>query len=206
MKSIKIDLVSRKEPVLTGKKGEKMISDKERWNKRHVEKPMRHSVEPLIEKYIAEAQVGEALDIACGIGRNTHFLAEKGFLVDAVDISDYALSQVKDMATIKKFEVDLDTYNLEINKYDLIVNINYLSRRLLPQIKEALRDGGVLIFETFIIAHGEFTQPVNPEFLLRKNELLHAFIGLDIIYYEERDDMNLRGENTRVASLVARKS
>ena len=182
-----------------------MLADKERWNKRHVEKPMRSHVEPLIEKYIDEAEVGEALDIACGVGRNTHFLAEKGFLVDAVDISDYALSQVKNMATIKKFEVDLDTYNLEINKYDLIVNINYLSRRLLPQIKEALRDGGVIIFETFIIAHGEFTQPVNPEFLLRKNELLHAFIGLDIIYYEERDDINLRGENTRVASLVARK-
>jgi len=183
-----------------------MISDKERWNKRHVEKPMRQSVEPLIEKYISEAEVGEALDIACGIGRNTHFLAEKGFLVDAVDISDYALSQVKNMATIKKFEVDLDTYNLEINKYDLIVNINYLSRRLIPQIKEALRSGGVIIFETFIIAHGDFSQPMNPEFLLRKNELLHAFIGLDIIYYEERYDTNLRGEKTRVASLVARKS
>lgn len=182
-----------------------MIQDKERWNKRHVDKPMRTNVEPLIEKYINEAEVGEALDIACGIGRNTHFLAEKGFLVDALDISDYALSQVKDMATIKKFEVDLDTHNLEINKYDLIVNINYLSRRLMPQIKEALRSGGVIIFETFIIAHGEFTQPVNPEFLLRKNELLHAFIGLDILYYEERTDVNLRGEATRVASLVARK-
>lgn len=183
-----------------------MIQDKERWNKRHVDKPMRTNVEPLIEKYINEAEVGEALDIACGIGRNTHFLAEKGFLVDALDVSDYALSQVKDMATIKKFEVDLDTHNLEINKYDLIVNINYLSRRLMPQIKEALRSGGVIIFETFIIAHGEFTQPVNPEFLLRKNELLHAFIGLDIIHYEERSDVNLRGEATRVASLVARKS
>jgi len=183
-----------------------MISDKERWNKRHVDKPMRKNVEPLLEKYIDEADVGEALDIACGIGRNTHFLAQKGFLVDAVDISDYALSQVDEIATIKKFEVDLDTYNLEINKYDLIVNINFLSRRLIPQIKEALRSGGVLIFETFIIAHGDFSQPVNPEFLLRKNELLHAFIGLDIVYYEERNDINLRGENTRVASLVARKA
>ncbi len=183
-----------------------MIEDKERWNKRHVEKPMRHNTEPLLQKYIDEAQVGEALDIACGTGRNTHFIEEKGFVVDAVDISDYALSQLKDTKNIKKFEVDLDTYNLEINKYDLIVNINFLSRRLMPQIKEALRDGGVVIFETFIIAHGDFTQPVNPEFLLRKNELLHSFIGLDIIYYEERRDTNLRGEDTMVASLVARKS
>jgi tellurite methyltransferase len=182
-----------------------MIEDKERWNKRHVEKPMRKNIEPIIEKYIDEVEVGNALDIACGIGRNTHFLAEKGFLVDAVDLSDYALSQVKNMATINKIEVDLDTYNLEVNKYDLIVNINYLNRRLFPQIKEALKSGGVVIFETFIVAHGDFAQPANPEFLLRTNELLHAFIGLDIVYYEEKMDINLRGEKTKVASIVARK-
>ena len=182
-----------------------MIQDKERWNKRHVEKPMREHIEPILEKYIAEAEIGNALDIACGVGRNTHFLAEKGFIVDAVDFSDYALDQVKNMATINKIEVDLDSYNLEVNKYDLIVNINYLNRRLFPQIKEALKSGGILVFETFIVAHGDFTQPANPEFLLRTNELLHAFIGLDIIYYEERMDTNLRGEKTKVASIVARK-
>jgi len=183
-----------------------MIEDKERWNIRHVEKPMRHSVEPIVEKYISQAKVGNALDIACGTGRNTHFLAEKGFLVDAVDISDYALGEVKKLATINKIESDLDTYNLEVNKYDVIININYLNRRFFPQIKEALCSGGIVIFETFIVAHGDFNQPSNPEFLLRRNELLHAFIGLDTIYYEEKDDINLRGEKIRVASLVARKA
>ncbi|WP_434656840.1 hypothetical protein [Sulfurimonas sp. NW9] len=29
-----------------------MIEDKERWNIRHVEKPMRKNVEPIVEKYI----------------------------------------------------------------------------------------------------------------------------------------------------------
>lgn len=183
-----------------------MFEDKERWNKRHVEKPMRHNVEPILEKYIKEANVAKALDIACGIGRNTHFMAEKGFEVDAVDISDYALSQVKEDEKIHKIETDLDTYSIPSNTYDLIVNINFLSRRLHPQIKDALKSGGVLIYETFIVAHGEFSNPANPEFLLRKNELLHTFIGLEIIYYEERDEINLRGEKTRVASLVARKS
>ncbi len=183
-----------------------MISDKERWNRRHVEKPMRHNVEPIVEKYISLANVGEALDIACGIGRNTHFLASKGFSVDAVDISDYALSEIKNDEKIKKIETDLDSYNLECEKYDLVININYLSRRLFPQIKEALKQDGLLIFETFIVAHGDFAQPANPEFLLRKNELLHAFIGLEIIFYEERDAINLRGEKTRVASLVAKRS
>jgi SAM-dependent methyltransferase len=182
-----------------------MIEDKERWNKRHVEKPMRTNVEPIVQKYINMAEVGKALDIACGVGRNTHFLVEKGFFVDAVDLSDYALSQVKENEKINKIEVDLDTYNLQKNAYDLIININYLSRRLFPQIKEALKPNGLLIFETFIVAHGDFNQPANPEYLLRVNELLHAFIGLDIIYYEEKDEINLRGEDTRVASLVAKK-
>jgi len=183
-----------------------MIEDKERWNKRHVEKPMRHYVEPVIEKYISHVNVGKALDIACGVGRNTHFLAEKGFVVDAVDLSDYALGQVRESDTIHKIEVDLDSYDLEKNRYDLIVNINYLNRRLFPQIKEALKSGGIIIFETFIIAHGDFEQPTNPEYLLRRNELLHAFIGLDVIYYEEREDTNLRGEKTSVATLVAQKT
>lgn len=183
-----------------------MLEDKERWNRRHVEKPMRKSVEPIITKYIDLATKGKALDIACGIGRNTHYLLEKGFVVDAVDLSDYALAQVQNSKQINKIEVDLDSYNLQKNEYDLIININYLSRRLFPQIKEALKPNGLLIFETFIVAHGDFKQPANPEYLLRVNELLHAFIGLDIIYYEERDDKNLRGEETRVASLVAKRS
>ena len=63
-----------------------------------------------------------------------------------------------------------------------------------------------MIFETFIIAHGDFDNPQNPEYLLRKNELLHAFIDMDIIYYEERLDINMRNEKTMVASLVAKKN
>lgn len=182
-----------------------MLEDKERWNKRFQEKPFRDYVEPIIEKYITNANIGYALDIACGQGRNTHFLVEKGFKVDAVDLSDYALSCVRDENNIHKIEADLDEYNLEKNKYDLIVNMNYLNRRFYHQIKEALRPDGLLIFETFIIAHGDFDNPQNPEYLLRENELLHAFIGLDIVYYEERDDINLRNEKTSVASLVAKK-
>ncbi len=180
-----------------------MIEDKQRWNRRHIDRPMRDVVEPIVEQYIDMARVGSALDIACGMGRNTDFIADRGFSVDAVDFSDYALSHIGD--NINKIEVDLDSYDLPIDRYDLVLNINYLNRRLFPQIKESLKSGGVLIFETFIVAHGEFSQPTNPNFLLHKNELLHSFIGLDIIYYEERDSISFRGESCRKASLVAKK-
>jgi len=184
-----------------------MIEDKKRWNERYLDNPMHTIVSPLVEKYISHANVGQALDVACGTGRNTHFLADLGYCVDAVDISDYALSKVKKSATINKIDADLDKYNLTPNKYDLIVNINFLNRRLVSQMKEALHVGGVVIFETFIVAHGDFQMPTtNLDYLLRKNELLHSFIGLDIIYYEEKIDTNLKGERIKTASIVAKKS
>jgi SAM-dependent methyltransferase len=183
-----------------------MTSDKERWNHRHVDRPISTQVAAIVEKYAAMANTGKALDIAAGAGRNTHYLAEKGFVVDAVDYSDVALSKIKELATINKIEADLDTYLFEVNSYDLIVNCNYLDRRHFPLIKEALLEGGILIFETFIRAEGEgYHQPSNLDFVLRTNELLHAFMGLDIVYYEERDDANSLGEKVRIASMVARK-
>ncbi|TKI70006.1 methyltransferase domain-containing protein [Sulfurimonas crateris] len=184
-----------------------MKEDKQRWNERYLDNPMPQEVSALLDKYISHANVGQAIDVACGTGRNTHYLADLGFMVDAVDISDYALERVKNSSTIKKIDTDLDKYNLTPNKYDLIVNVNYLNRRLVSQMKEALKSGGVLVFETFIVAHGDFKMPTtNLDYLLRKNELLHSFIGLDVIYYEEKIDTNLRGERIKVASLVAKKA
>ena len=183
-----------------------MIEDKERWNIRHVKKPMKTTVSPILEKYIPHAKIGVALDLACGTGRNTHFLEELGFKIDAVDLSDYALSQIKNTSNITKIETDLDKYNLKQNRYDLIVNINYLNRRLMAQMIGSLKDGGVLIFETFIVAHEKAENgSMNSDYLLKKDELLDAFRDLEIIYYKERDDINSFGEKIRVASLVAKK-
>ena len=183
-----------------------MKADKERWNVRHVTKPMKHTVSVIVENYVKHSKIGNALDLACGTGRNTHFLETLGFSIDAVDLSDYALSQIKETPAITKVEVDLDEYDLEKNTYDLIVNCNYLNRRLMKQMIDALKEGGVVIFETFIEAHDKPEQgSMNPDYLLEKNELLHAFCDLDIIFYEEKDGVNLRGEKNKTASLVAKK-
>jgi len=183
-----------------------MLEDKKRWNEKYSEGLTSQKLSNIIEKYISHVNVGQAVDVACGVGKDTHYLTDLGFLVDAVDISDVALSKVKNSATINKIDADLDKYNLTPNKYDLIVNINYLNRRLVSQMKEALKSGGVIIFETFLVAHGDFKQPTtNLDYLLRKNELLHSFIGLDIIYYEEKIYADDNGLRVKKASLVAKK-
>ena len=184
-----------------------MLEDKKKWNEKYSKNPKQGSLSPLLEKYIDHANIGHALDIACGKGANTDFLHVKGFEIDAVDISDYALSQIKKSPTINTIDADLDKYHLAPNQYDLIVNINYLNRRLVSQIKDALKPDGLLVFETFMLAHGDFRLPtMNLDYLLRKNELLHSFIGLDIIYYEEKIETNEKGERIKKASLVAKKS
>lgn len=186
-----------------------MFEDKARWNKKYQEKPMLTQVSSILSKYMSLAQVSKnskALDIACGTGRNTIYMADAGFCVDALDISDYALSQMPEHVNILKQEVDLDTYSLEQNTYGLIVNCNYLNRHLMHQMKDALVEGGLVLFETFIVAHDTALQgSMNASYLLKKNELLEVFEDLEIISYEEKEGYNLRGEKNLVASLVARK-
>jgi len=183
-----------------------MIEDKERWNNRHLKKPMKRTVSPILKKYIPHAKVGRAIDVACGTGRNSHFLEEFGFMVDAIDLSDYALSQIKDTPNIRKIETDLDSYNIEKNSYDIVVNTNYLNRRLMAQMSDALKEGGVIIFETFIVAHEEPQNgSMNPDYLLKEDELVNAFKELETIFYEERGDVNSYGEKVKIASLVAKK-
>ncbi len=184
-----------------------MQEDKQRWNEKYATYPMPSHSAKILEKYIKFAQKGVALDLACGAGRNSLFMAKQDFMVDAVDISDVALSKILEHKNIKKIEADLDIYNLTKDRYQLIVNCNYLNRRLMSQMRDSLKRGGILIFETFITADGdEYHHPSNEDFLLKVNELLHVFINLDIIYYEEKDEINLRGERVKIASLVAKRT
>ena len=184
-----------------------MEKDREKWNKKYESgEYLLKDPSEIIKKFYHLAPKGYALDIACGLGRNALFLAEKGFIVDAMDISDIALEKLKNKENINPIRADLDIYNLPEEKYSLVLNINYLNRRLFPQIKESLIKGGILIFQTFTL-HNEkgFMQPKNKDFLLRKNELLKAFSDLYIIYYEEKEIIKPDNEKAFISSLVAKK-
>ncbi|MEA1920174.1 MAG: methyltransferase domain-containing protein [Campylobacterota bacterium] len=181
-------------------------SDKQRWNERFVNFPMPSHPSKIVIDNLKHVQGKKVLDIACGTGRNSHYLLELGFDIDAVDLSDYALNALHGNSRLTKIEADLDTYAIQKERYDLMLNINFLGRHLFEGMIHGLKQDGVLIFETFIIAHGEaYTQPSNPDYLLRHNELLEAFKTLETLFYEERDDTNLRGEKVKIASYVGRK-
>ena len=118
------------------------------------------------------------------------FLAQKGFTVDAVDISEVGLSEFAGRhPRIRTLCADLDQFEIPANRYDLIVNVKFLSRRLFPYLRQGLKPDGVLIFHSLLETDHTKTNPQHRrEYLLRKNELLRAFLTMRIIYYREDAD------------------
>ncbi len=135
-------------------------------------------------------QPGRVLDIATGKGRNAFFLVERGFQVEAVDISEVALQEGQRAAqerglAITFRQADLDRVELPEGAYDLILNFNFLQRSLIPKMKTALKLGGYIVFETYLIDQRVLGHPSNPAHLLGHNELLELFRDFRILYYRE---------------------
>ena len=71
-------------------------------------------------------------------------------------------------------------------QFDGIVVVNYLHRPLIGALLDALRPGGVLIYETFALGNEKLGRPSNPEFLLRPGELLELVAGrLNVLAFEQ---------------------
>ncbi len=150
---------------------------------------------------------GRVLDVAMGNGRNAVYLARQDFNVDGVDISPEAVSTALAAArnagvTISAVVADLETgYRIEQGIYDIIICFYYLQRSLVPQMKEGLRRGGVLVYETFTEEQAQFYRPRNPAHLLKHGELRELFHDFDCLVYRE----GLIEPQKAIASLVARK-
>jgi SAM-dependent methyltransferase len=174
-------------------------TDRVKWNSRYLKDMGGAEPSLILKRFWTLASCGKALDIACGNGRNSIFLAEKGFVVDAVDISTVAMNFLTGKnPKINVICQDMDTWKIPRNRYELIVNMRFLDRRLFPMIKQGLKRDGVLIFESFL--DGE-----KDKYCLKQNELLRAFRSFRIVYYEEKKADHL-GKYDQTASLVAIKT
>ena len=132
---------------------------------------------------------GSVLDLACGNGRHSFFLAERGFSVTAVDRNITAISNSELSGQVEVVEADLEDgspWPLAGRQFDGIVVTHYLHRPLFPTILASLGEGGVLIYETFSLGNEDFGRPSHPDFLLKPGELLNICSErLRIVAYEE---------------------
>ena len=169
---------------------------------------MNHEPSPFLMEHMDLLPKGRALDVAMGRGRNAVFLAGMGFETEGIDISPDAVNDALNLAAaagvpVRALIADLEKgYLFEKDAYDLIVCFNYLHRPLFQTMKDALRVGGMVVYETFIVDQARFGKPRNPAHLLKHNELLRLFREFRCLRYRE----GIIGEKNAIAGIIAQKT
>ena len=164
----------------------------------------------MLTEWLVDRPPGKALDLACGTGRNSLFLAEKGYDVTAIDISPRAITLAEQRARERGLKInwvvaDLDTYSIQ-GQYDLIViSFFYVNKDMVPSIINALKSGGMLLYENHVLPPSDANDGHQHRFHLKPGELGQLFRGLKVIHYEERRVDGEEGRPSYLASLVAQK-
>jgi SAM-dependent methyltransferase len=166
----------------------------------------------LLARYCASIGVGPALDVACGAGRNALFLAEHGFAVDAVDISQAGLERLRADAgarglAVNALEADLEhglPASLALRgRYALIVMLRYVNQPLLPALFDRLDEGGVFLCEQHLKTSRDVIGPKSAAFRLAPNQLLESVRDLRVHFYREGIVTDPDGRGAALAQVVA---
>lgn len=171
--------------------------DRERWNAKHREQPPPPPNPNLVRLVNRFPRGGRILDIACGLGSNSVFLAHHlAAHVDALDCSEIALAGLQSRAersaapgTISPIHADLDRPPLRLasGRYDAIVVISFLDRTLFRELTGLLAPSGLLFCETFDRRHLERVPSFPPHFLIGDDEFPATFPDLTVVVHESCD-------------------
>ena len=195
--------------------------DSQQWDERYSGAKFEWTTRPnqFVAAELADLPPGRALDLAAGEGRNTVWLAERGWRVTAVDFSPVGLEKGRKLSTARGVDesrvdwivADLRDYEPEPGAFDLVL-IAYvqvspdLRAKVLADAAAALAPRGTV----FVIGHDvtNLTEgvggPQDPDVLYTPEAVSSALSGLRVIRAErvhravERDD----GPATAVDTLV----
>jgi SAM-dependent methyltransferase len=179
------------------------VQDRERWDRKYAERDpdLAGVVQPpaLFADFADLFPIsGTALDIACGRGSASVWLAERGLQILGIDISPVAIDQARDLASRStagkrcQFEViDLDAGLPAGLPVDVVLCLRFRDGRLDQPIIDRLAPCGLLAVSALSEVGG-----AAGAFRAKPGELLAAFAGLDVI---------ASGESDGLAWLLARK-
>jgi tellurite methyltransferase len=143
----------------------------------------------LILKY---KKSGDVLDLGCGEGRNALFLAENGFNVTGIDISEEGIKKFKELAKQNNLKVkgivgDIIKFEFD-NKYDIIISnatLHFLkeneSKDMVKKIKENTKKDGLNVINVFT----EENPDKNFPYLFKRGELRNYYNDWEILGYKE---------------------
>ncbi|MBE2183413.1 MAG: class I SAM-dependent methyltransferase [Anaerolineae bacterium] len=177
------------------------VQDRKRWDTRYRTLPKGRlpDPDPLLFQYTppvsGHSADARALDLAAGLGQNGLWLAEQGYSVDLLDISREALRHAqydaarRELHKVNFLQVDLDEAALQSEAYDLVCVFRYFQRELFPRIRECVRRGGRVIYQTYTSGALAEMPDMNPCYLAEPGELAGAFADWELLRCHETEIM-----------------
>jgi len=197
-------------------------ADREKWNARYREGAYATRPYPseLLVQWLPRLTLPDiaprALDLASGTGRNSKYLARQGWAVDAVDISDVALSELRENAASQGLPISCINRDLEsgleqfaqmpeLGRYHLVVMMRYANPRLVEAIQPVLEPGGYVIVESHLLTDADVIGPHSDRFRVAPGRLRQAVSDMQLIFYYEGIVVDPDGRPAALAQVVARK-
>ena len=156
---------------------------------------------------------GRALDVGMGQGRNSVFLAMKGWDVTGFDISDVGLAVARKNAERAGVKLNAiretdEAFNYGSDQWDLIAFMYepfpVASAAYVERLRKSMKPGGFIVIESF----GEdATAPNRRPTAIDPAQLLAAFKDFRVVHFEDTVAMADWGDRvkTRVVRMVAEK-
>jgi len=165
---------------------------------------------PLVNRFWSMVPSGvPVIDIAMGTGRDLFLFAEKGWFCCGLDRSWEGIKMALHEASVRGlqiFPVYGDAHRLPFKKSSAgaVLVFDFLIREMMHDLASLLRQGGILMYETFLKTQNRFDGPHNPDYLLHDGELIGYFRELDLLFYEEGVFLS-GGRKQALARYVGRK-
>lgn len=196
-------------------------ADRDKWDQRYREGAYTARKHPsaLLDEWLPKLAIGpgepRAIDLACGLGRNSLYLARHGWRVSAVDISAVALGKLAAAATdgldIRCTEMDLEAGQpwpealRAEGPFDLALMIRYTNLPLVGRLLDLLRPGGYLLAEAHRVTDADVAGPSGKRFRVEPGALRAAAAGYDVMTYREGLVEDPDGRRVDLARMLCRR-
>lgn len=170
--------------------------------------------EPELAKFVMSSpKKGKALDLGCGDGRHSLFLARNGYNVTGLDISQVAIKKLEKIARCEKLNSSLELHHSDARDFeylsetfDLVAAVTLLDHmpkkdvgRLFDKVVGSLKKNGVIFVKVHTVKDpgklngsdkaSELSWAIQHYF--KEAELRKLFeTGFNILKYSEYDDLD----------------
>ena len=186
--------------------------DRAHWAARYLERgdEIEHAPSSwIVKRALALPRETVFVDVAGGTGRHAAPIARAGRTVVVLDFVPRAVSTaVERHDNVLGVVADVRALPVRRASVGAILCVSFLDRAVFGALAEMLVPGGVLLYETFTLAHldvverGRARGPRNPAYLLAPGELPALVAPLAVIEHEERFIIDETGER-HVARVMA---